>query len=73
MWRPYNSRASRQTLPPTARWHPLVSRAHHGRGYALFELKFCAEGPRDKGAPLNAPMEGAFFPTAALLVHTKIL
>ena len=50
-----------------------MSRAHHGRGNALFEPKFCAEGPRDKGAPLNEPMEGASLSTAAFLVHTKIL
>ena len=53
--------------------HPVVSRAHHGRENELFDPKFCAEGPRDAGASLNAPMEGTFFSTAAFLWHTKIL
>ena len=65
--------ADKHDPPPHAWCQPEVSRVHHGRGNALFEPKFCAEGPRDKGAPLNAPMAGAFFSTAAFLVHTKIL
>jgi hypothetical protein len=73
MGRPYNSRASRKKMTSTARWHPLVSWAHHGRGNALFEPKFCAEGPRDAGAPLNAPMKGTFFSTAAFQMHTNFL
>ena len=59
--------------PPLRGAYPVVSRVHHGRGNELFDPKFCAEGPRDAGAPLNAPMEGTFFSTAAFLWHTKIL
>ena len=36
-------------------------------------LNFALKDPGTAGAPLNAPMEGAFFSTAAFLVHTKIL
>jgi hypothetical protein len=59
----------------TTQWHPVVTttRGHLGRGNELFHPKFCAEGPREAGAPLSAPMEGTFFSAAALLVHTKIL
>jgi len=51
----------------------MVSRAHHGRENELFDPKFCAEGPRDWGAPLNSPKEGTFFSTAAFLWDTKNL
>ena len=51
----------------------VVSRVHHGRGNELFDPKFYAEGPRDAGAALNAPMKGTFLSSAAFLWHTKIL
>ena len=54
------------------RHQPEVPRVHHGPGNALFNPKFCAEVPRDVGAPLNVPTGGTFYSAAALLAHTKI-
>ena len=59
--------------PPTGRHYTVVSRVHHGRGNELFDPKFYAEGPRDAGAALNAPMKGTFFSMAAFLWHRKNL